>query len=1586
MANNRELSQFGSLVEVSNEATSIKVGLADANVGLGTTNPTERLEVHGNIKVVDGSINVAAAGTFTQQTTFSAGVGIADSIFHVGDVDTQIRFPAADIVSVETAGSERFRVESGGGIGIGDSIYHLGDTNTQVRFPGADTFTVQTAGFERFRVGSNGYVSVGKGAQGDELLHVGSASSLSPAIKVENDQGSLLIGRRQTSRFGIGTEGNVIQSVGDDFAIGTSDSEDFTIGTNNEKRITVKSNGRVGIGTDDPDELLEVLGKAKVIDLDASNISVASGVGTFQTLKVTGDLTVEGTTTTLDTNLIGVDRVEVGANSNSIVGVAVTQSGKADILKLFNGAGTEVLGITTDGNITIQNTDPGSSAAPELSLYRNSASPANADYLGQIKFQGENDAGGKVVYAKITGKILDVDSTSEDGILEFAFQKGGSNNISGRFRSDSLQLLNGTALSVAGDITANANIQGDGSTNISNINDITASGDLTIDGVSDLDELTVAGVSTFSGNIFVGAAATVGFGTHVSFRDTAKAVFGASSDLQIYHDGTNSYVSDTGTGGLKITGSDVYIRNISDQDMIHASSGSFVKLYHNNSEKLATTGLGVTVSGNLGVRTDLTVYGALDVDGVANLDEVVVAGVSTFSANLDVDASVDVSTDLTVDGITDLDELKVAGVSTFSDTVEIPSDSKKILLGADKEMQVFHDGTDSLIKDTRNSGSVKIQADSFSVIDKDASETMLSATVDGAVTLNHNGSTKFKTTGLGVTVSGNLGVRTDLTVYGKIGINEPSPDQKLHITQTASGEQYPVLLQNRTNADSSVGIQFIATGSDLSDGQYASIEANGPTAGNTKHDLLFKTVANGGTPKERLRIASNGDVGIGTNSPNFSSFGSNTGGLEISDVDTNNALLVQSGANEFYFANTSTTNYIWGDDDAAIVFGTNDTEKLRIKSDGLVGIGTNNPTHTLQLFGTSSSTLRISKKGVLAYDHTFDGSTYEIKNNNGSAGIPIIFGTQTSGGESLRIAADGKLSITGSTANMEYLRMGGNNGRGLRFSSSSGSSSVGVVHTINAPGDSGVQGEIVLQTNSTERLRITSAGLVGINSTSPTTALDIQSTKNGDGLTITKAGTRSAFLGHNGSGNEGLLILRESGTNKVQLYAESGQPSFINSGNLGIGTAVPTWKTTIVGGSAGAETTTLNLHVHSTTTGTGSILRFSNSNSVTSTYGTAEIRGVRASHDTGKTDLIFTTSTGASVTEKLRIMGDYARIGIGTTNPKSYANSQATLVIHDTVNPSLCISDSGQTRDWWLVGHGDGLAVKYADGGHVSGVQNVTNLAFFRNNGNFGLNETEPDFPLHLSQGMVANTPYFIHMGQSGNQNAVGGGAGIQFDTSASNTDNTLYLAQISGERSISNDGSNTLVFKTTKASVAGDSGVVHSPKTRMVLTEDGRLGIGVTNPSVVLEATSTDAIKVPVGTTAERPTGAAGYIRYNSSIASYEGHNGSEWAGIGGAAEVETSVSSTAATTCESFAKATYRSASIIAQITQGSSYQVGNYLLIHDGTTVTLVEESAVATGDMLGSFTATISGSNVVFQVNMASATAATVTTKMTKVSIP
>ena len=103
-----------------------------------------------------------------------------------------------------------------------------------------------------------------------------------------------------------------------------------------------------------------------------------------------------------------------------------------------------------------------------------------------------------------------------------------------------------------------------------------------------------------------------------------------------------------------------------------------------------------------------------------------------------------------------------------------------------------------------------------------------------------------------------------------------------------------------------------------------------------------------------------------------------------------------------------------------------------------------------------------------------------------------------------------------------------------------------------------------------------------------------------------------------------------------------------------------------------------------------------------------------------------------------------------------------------------------------------------------------------------------------------------------------------------------------------------------------------------------------------------------------------------------------------GGGAEETTSVSTTSATSVLSFAAASYRSASILAQITQGSNYQSGRYLLVHDGSTVTVVEESSVATGSMLGSFNGAINGSNVEFRVTMTSASSATVIVKVDKIS--
>jgi hypothetical protein len=89
-------------------------------------------------------------------------------------------------------------------------------------------------------------------------------------------------------------------------------------------------------------------------------------------------------------------------------------------------------------------------------------------------------------------------------------------------------------------------------------------------------------------------------GNDVTFADNVKAVFGAGSDLEIYHDGSNSYIVDNGTGDLNIRGSDTLrLQNATGTNYLYGTTGGQVVLYHNGSNRLSTTSTGVSVTGTV---------------------------------------------------------------------------------------------------------------------------------------------------------------------------------------------------------------------------------------------------------------------------------------------------------------------------------------------------------------------------------------------------------------------------------------------------------------------------------------------------------------------------------------------------------------------------------------------------------------------------------------------------------------------------------------------------------------------------------------------------------------------------------------------------------------------------------------------------------------------------------------------------------------------------------------------------------------------------------------------------------------------------
>jgi hypothetical protein len=350
---------------------------------------------------------------------------------------------------------------------------------------------------------------------------------------------------------------------------------------------------------------------------------------------------------------------------------------------------------------------------------------------------------------------------------------------------------------------------------------VTTSGGVTVTGLTTTTDLTATGTTTLAG------AST---SADITFGDNDKAIFGAGSDLQIYHDGSNSYIDDTASGSLVIRGSTVYLQKYTGEHMLDAVADGAVTLYHNNASKLATTSTGVDITGaltsdNLQIEastSDRGLYWKRSSDNWTNAE-------IRVEYNADYGGSMVFGTSPTGALTTsNTDRLKISNngdISFYEDTGSTPkffwdasaeslgigtsSPSSLLTLHGSQPIITLSDpdsGSTSTI--SGNSGHLVLNADSGG----DYPNTVMDFQVDNSqkMRLNSDGSCRWTPDGtnpdMTLDQSGNLLVGKLATGFGTSGI-ELRADNTLFVTRSNNTPAYI----NRLTADGNI-IEFAKDG------------------------------------------------------------------------------------------------------------------------------------------------------------------------------------------------------------------------------------------------------------------------------------------------------------------------------------------------------------------------------------------------------------------------------------------------------------------------------------------------------------------------------------------------------------------------------------------------------------------------------------------------------------------------------------------------------------------------------------------------------------------------------------------------------
>ena len=568
--------------------TTIQEGHITASGNISGSS-TSKLNLGGAINTlshITASGNISASGyVWANYLVTGTDIFISDAIKHRGDTDTKIAFTDEKIESTA------------------DSISFVGNITASGHISSSGTITAAAAVLTTADINGgtiDGITSLTAGGNLDIGAHGFRANNLTADA-------------RTNGRVAIyGTNGLLQESIDLSFS-----GDRLSAAQISSTHIT--ASGNITGST--------IQGETLTANVFLSSPSASLTNITTTNITASGNISASGTIFASKFESAGTSNETISFNDNLNITGHITASGNISSSGTIQSTGN----ISTVGSITATSADingdvdiDGGSLTVGTSLQLSSG--------GSFNF-GSGFAFGRITwdadYASLFGlanKKLKLGSFNTQGVLTISSSTENTMVISASNVGIGTTTP-GEALEVVGNISASGDVKGltlttPGTISGSIIEGQTLTADVFLSAPSaSLTNITTTNI-TASGNISGSATSTINVGGNITtlstgsfgeinLDDNKRIKIGTGDDLQIYHNGGNSYIQDTGTGKLILdtNGTEVRISKTDSEIMANFITDGAVELYHNHVKKFETTALGIDVTGNINASSHITASG-----------------------------------------------------------------------------------------------------------------------------------------------------------------------------------------------------------------------------------------------------------------------------------------------------------------------------------------------------------------------------------------------------------------------------------------------------------------------------------------------------------------------------------------------------------------------------------------------------------------------------------------------------------------------------------------------------------------------------------------------------------------------------------------------------------------------------------------------------------------------------------------------------------------------------------------------------------------------------------------------------------------